>query len=160
MGSYWPFATGKYVNHANLLLEQVERTVQTRHILIPNQHIGAWRVGFMPQWLVREYLARRGAAKFMPEQLLPARCALLGYVPKRIKIEGTIIPEYFFEVEKQPEVGLEAYNAGRSQLCEFFTSETKKYMKPNLCRLGRNIIQCCLDGGSLDDYQALMPMTY
>jgi hypothetical protein len=160
VGSYWPFATGKYVNHANLLLEQIEQTMQTRHILIPNQHIGAWRVGFMPQWLVREYLARRGVARFMPEQLLPARCPLLGYVPQRMKIEGTLIPEYFFEVEKQPEVGCQTYDTGAGLLLDFFKMETRKYVKPDLGRLGRRIIQCCLDGGSLDDYQGLMPMTY
>src|SRR5690606_24877693 len=60
VGSYWPFATGRRVDQANLLLEQFEKTTDTVFVLIPNQHIGAWHTGFMPQWLAREYLARRG----------------------------------------------------------------------------------------------------
>jgi hypothetical protein len=74
VGSYWPFATGRRVDQANLLLRQFAENTRMRHILCPNQHIGAWRVGFMPQWIAREYLARRGAAKFRPDQLRPARC--------------------------------------------------------------------------------------
>ena len=62
VGSYWPFATGRRVDQANLLLRQILETPNTRFVLTPNQHVGAWRVGFMPQWLSREYLARRGGA--------------------------------------------------------------------------------------------------
>lgn len=35
-------------------------------------------MGFMPQWIAREYLARRCSARFKPDQLKPARCSLLG----------------------------------------------------------------------------------
>ena len=38
-------------------------TPNTRYILSPSQYIGAWRVGFMPQWVTREYMARRGTAR-------------------------------------------------------------------------------------------------
>jgi len=69
VGSYWPFATGRKVDHANLLLEQIIKTPKTRYILIPNQHIGTWEVGFMAQWIAREYLARRGKAAFKKENL-------------------------------------------------------------------------------------------
>ena len=67
VGSYWPFATGKQVDQANLLLSQILETPNTRYILVPNQHIGAYKVGFMPQWIAREYLARRGGARFSME---------------------------------------------------------------------------------------------
>ncbi|MFP4015971.1 MAG: DUF4914 family protein, partial [Halanaerobiales bacterium] len=60
VGSYWPFATGRKVEQANLLLKQIVDTPKVRYILTPNQHIGAWKVGFMPQWVTREYIARRG----------------------------------------------------------------------------------------------------
>ncbi|MFW6306621.1 MAG: DUF4914 family protein, partial [Bacillota bacterium] len=60
VGSYWPFATGRKVAQANLLLKQIVDTPKVRYILTPNQHIGAWKVGFMPQWVTREYIARRG----------------------------------------------------------------------------------------------------
>ena len=69
VGSYWPFATGKRVDQASLLLEQILSTPNTRYILLPNQNVGAYKVGFMPQWIAREYLARRGGAKFSAEQV-------------------------------------------------------------------------------------------
>src|SRR5690625_4303016 len=46
VGSYWPFATGRYVKQANLLLEQILAAPATRFTLMPNQYIGAWHVGF------------------------------------------------------------------------------------------------------------------
>jgi hypothetical protein len=49
VGSYWPFATGRRVDQANLILKQILDTPKVKYILIPNQHIGAWEVGFMPQ---------------------------------------------------------------------------------------------------------------
>ena len=69
VGSYWAFATGRRVDQANLLLRQIVETPETRYVLIPNQHIGAWKVGFMAEWIAREYLARRGSAKFAREQV-------------------------------------------------------------------------------------------
>jgi hypothetical protein len=69
VGSYWPFATGRQVNQANLLLRQITQTPATRYILVPTQHIGAHKVGVMPQWIAREYLARRGSARFRPDKL-------------------------------------------------------------------------------------------
>ncbi|OOB79473.1 MAG: DUF4914 domain-containing protein, partial [Epulopiscium sp. Nuni2H_MBin001] len=81
VGSYWPFATGKKVTQANLLLDQILSTPDTRYILIPNQHIGAYEVGFTSQWIAREYIARRGSAHFMEDQLMESRCSLLGYSP-------------------------------------------------------------------------------
>jgi hypothetical protein len=77
VGSYWPFATGRMVDQANLLLQQIIETPKVRYILCPNQHIGVWKTGFMPQWIAREYLARRGGARFTQEQVVPrpaARC--------------------------------------------------------------------------------------
>ncbi|HSK69911.1 MAG TPA: DUF4914 family protein, partial [Candidatus Limnocylindria bacterium] len=38
VGSYWPFATGRRIAQANLLLEQIRATPNTRYILVPNQH--------------------------------------------------------------------------------------------------------------------------
>src|SRR5437016_613908 len=84
VGSYWPFATGRRVDQANLLLRQFTENTRMRHILCPNQHIGAWRVGFMPQWIAREYLARRGAATFRPEQLRPR----LNFPPRYRRTRG------------------------------------------------------------------------
>jgi hypothetical protein len=156
VGSYGPFLTGRNVVHANMLLKQIMDTPRTRHVLIPNQHIGAWQTGFMPQWIAREYLARRGGAKFKPEQLAEARCPLLGSVPRSIQVEGTFIPDWMINVEKQPEVGLEGYDAGGRILYEFFEKELKHYMSSDMDHLGRKIIDCCLSRGSTKDYVSLI----
>ena len=60
VGSYWPFATGKKITQANMLLKQITEASETLYVLIPNQHIGVYRIGFAGEWIAREYLARRG----------------------------------------------------------------------------------------------------
>lgn len=156
VGTYWPFATGRMVDHANLLLRQIQNTPKVRYTLTPNQHVGAWEVSFMPQWISREYLARRGYAKFLPEQVVPARCPLLGYTFKSMQIEGTMLPKWFFQVETQPEVGEEGYDAGAEILHNFFSRELQKFLHPDLDPLGKEIINCCLDKGSSQDYNNLL----
>ncbi len=160
VGSYWPFATGRIVDHANLLLRQIQNTPKVRYTLTPNQHVGAWWVSFMPQWISREYLARRGYAKFLPEQLVPARCPLLGYTLKSMQIEGTMLPKWLLQVDDQSEVGAEGYDAGADILHEFFSRELQKFLHPDLEPLGKDIITCCLDNGSAEDYQKLLYDVY
>lgn len=156
VGSYWPFATGRRVDQANLILEQIVATPAVDYILVPNQHIGAWEVSFMPQWITREYIARRNGAKFTKDQVLPSRCSLLGWAPQSIMVESRQVGSRFFHVEKQPEVGVDAYDAGAKMLTEFFHSELKNFDSPELIPLGKKIIECCLEGGSADDYDALL----
>ena len=157
VGSYWPFATGRQVKHANLLLYQILGAPGVRYTLTPNQHIGAWRVGFMPQWIAREYLARRSGAKFRPDQLGPARCSLLGYAIRTMQVEGTTMSHWFLEVDAQPEVGEEGYDAGANLLVDFFKQTLRTYLaEPDLEPLGRQIIECCLDDGTVDDYVNLI----
>jgi hypothetical protein len=157
VGSYWPFATGKMVDQANLLLEQIVRTLSTRYLLIPNQHIGAYYVGFAGQWAAREYIARRGGVKFRPESLTIARCPLLGYALASMKIDGTQIPKGFLQVEAQPEVGIDGYDAGAKILSDFFKREVANFLSPELLPLGRRIIDVCLNDGTLNDYYDLIP---
>lgn len=157
VGSYWPFATGKMVDQANLLLEQILNTLSTRYILIPNQYIGAYKVGFGAQWATREYLSRRGGCKFKREVLKEARCSILGYVPESIKIDGMLIPKGFLEVNKQPEVGKEAYDIGAKILTDFFKSELQKYYTKDLNLLGRQIIDACLNDAPLEYYYNFIP---
>ncbi len=158
VGSYWPFATGKKVEHANLLLEQILATPATRYTLVPNQYIGVWKVGFKPQLMMREYLTRRGNAKLKNDQYRPARCPLLGYELNYLTIEGAKIPSRFLQVHKQTEVGNEGYDAGAELLYNFFKKELPKYMTPELSDTGRKIIEACLAGASIDDYNAIIPM--
>jgi len=156
VGSYWPFATGKRVDQANLLLSQIMETPAVRYVLIPNQNIGAWEVSFMPQWIAREYLARRGGAHFSSEQMKPSRCSLLGYTPGSIIVEGRTIGKWFFEVNHQPEVGPEAYDQGAQILNNFFHHELKQFLVDDLMPEGRQIIECCLENGSLEQYEQLL----
>ena len=159
VGSFWPFATGRQVTQANLLLRQIRDTPRTRYVLIPNQHLGAWAVGFMPQWLAREYLARRGSARFRPDQIAPARCPLLGYAIKSMQMEGTTIPHWFLEVNTQPEIGDDGYDQGSQILFNFFRVELAKFLEADLDPFGRRIIECCLDGGTVVEYDQIIPMS-
>lgn len=157
VGSYWPFATGRRVDQANLLLRQICDTPRTRYVLIPNQHIGCWKVGFMPQWVAREYIARRGGARFRREQLTPARCPLLGRTLASMLVEGVQIHPWLLRVELQPEVGIAGYDAGAAQLTAFFAKELAPYLdEGDLDPLGRQIIEACLGGAGVDDYAAFL----
>jgi hypothetical protein len=160
VGSYWPFATGKRVQQANLLLEQIISTPRVRYTLAPNQHIGSWKVGFKPQMLMREYLTRRGNAKLGSEQFQPSRCPLLGYELNYLTIEGNKIPSRFLKVYKQPEVGFDGYDKGAEMLYDFFKKELPQYLTPELLPLGRKIIEACLSGASVEQYNELLPMEY
>jgi hypothetical protein len=156
VGSYWPFATGKKVDQANLLLNQMKETPNTQYVLVPNQFIGAWKVGFMPQWIMREYLARRGGFHFKKEQLAQSRCRLLGFSLNSMIVEGNTITEWFRKVETQPEVGIETYDIGAKILETFFKSELESFLTPSLDPLGSKIIECFFDNGNMEDYQALL----
>jgi hypothetical protein len=156
VGSYWPFTPGRKVAQANLLLNQFREAPATRYVLIPNQHIGAWKSGFMPEWLVRDYLARRGHARFSSDQIVPSRCPLLGYALHTMRIEGSMISRWFLQVDTQPEVGVEGFDAGARILTDFFRQELSKYLHPDLDGLGREIIERCLAGGSVEDFAALI----
>lgn len=156
VGSYWPFATGKMIGQANLLLEQIVNTPATRYKLIPNQNIGAYHVGFMPQWITREYMARRGSVKFRPEQLVPARYSLLGYALDSLKIDGEYVPKGLLQTNLQLEVGEEAYDAGAEILNAFFGRELKAFQMESLSSEGRRIIECFYDRGSVEDYESLL----
>lgn len=157
VGSYWPFATGKKVNQANLLLRQIQATPKVQYILTPNQNIGAWKVGFMSQWVVRDYIARKGNASFVEEQILPARCNVLGHALKYMTFEGRNIPEWLLQVELQREVGEKGYDAGAKILLDFFHKMLKEFNSPDLDDLGKEIIECCLNNGTVKDYENLMP---
>ena len=159
VGSYWPFATGRRIDQANLLLEQFRKHTRMRYTLIPNQYIGAWKVGFMAEWIAREYLARRGSARFRPGQIQPSRSPLLGYTLKEVHVEGRMITNWFLQVETQPEVGESGYDKGHEILHEFFKGCLTNFLKKDLDPLGLKIIECCLNNGSAEDYEKIIPST-
>jgi hypothetical protein len=156
VGSYWPFATGKMVRHANLLLELIQKTPRTKFVLIPNQYIGAYKVGFQPEWLAREYIARRGNLKFRPGQLVTSRCPLLGYSVDNLKVNGQQIPKGLLQVEEQLEVGSEGFDKGAEILHDFFKRELEKFYTDDLDPLGRKIIDYAMQGAAVEEYVRLM----
>jgi hypothetical protein len=157
VGTYWPFATGKRVTQANMLLELQLQTPGTKYVLIPNQHIGVYKVGFCAEWLSREVMARRGNLRFRDGQLQASRCPILGYSLPSLKVNGQQIPRGLLQVNEQLEVGEVGYDFGAKALQEFFKVELSKYLTDDLHPLGRKIIQVCLDNGSLDDYVDVLP---
>lgn len=160
VGSYWPFATGRHIPHANMLLKQIIETPRTTFTLVPNQYVGAWKVGFKPQLLMREYLTLRGAAKLRTDQYQPARCPLLGYELNYLTIEGSKIPSRFLKVYNQQEVGVEGYDAGAGLLQKFFKEELQKYLKSDLMTAGKKIIEACLSNASIEEYNQIVPMSF
>ncbi|MDQ8024099.1 MAG: DUF4914 family protein [Moraxellaceae bacterium] len=157
VGSYWAFCTGRRVDQANLLLRQIVDHPDTRYVLIPNQYVGAWKVGFMAEWVAREYLARRGGARFRREQVSDAALPLLGHVPKQMQIEGTMIPRMFLDTTRQSDCGAEVYEEGARQWREFFARELKPFLVPELDPLGRRIIEAAIAGASQDELWKLIP---
>lgn len=158
VGSYWPFAAGKMITHANLLLDQIINTPRMSYTLVPNQHIGVWQVGFKPQLLMREYLTRRGNARLRGDQYQQARCPLLGFELNYLTIEGAKIPQRFLQVHRQIEVGPEGYDAGAQILFDFFKAELPQYLTRELSVTGKNIIEACLAGATAEDYLNIIPM--
>ena len=155
VGSYWPFATGRRVDQANILFRQVMDTPDTMFLLVPNQHVGCWEVGFAPQWVTREYLARRGSAQFQAGRLLDSRCPLLGRSPRNIQVEGQVVGHWFLRVETQPEVGEEAYDRGAEILTDFFHQQISQFLNDELDSKAQEIIRACLDGATVADYDRL-----
>jgi hypothetical protein len=158
VGSYWPFSTGTKVAAANLLLKQLLEFHHTRYVLTPNQHIGAYHVGFSAEWLTREWLARRGGGRMRAAYLTPARCALFGYAPNEFSLDGQPVRRTLLHPELQSQVGVDAYDAGAKVLTDFFKSELAEFLTDDLDPLGRQIIEVCLRDGSVEDYEALTPM--
>lgn len=157
VGSYWPFATGRRVRQANLLLEQILSCPNTRHVLIPNQHIGIYAVGFSAEWIAREYLARRGGVNMGADQLLPARCPILGYCLREMKVDGQYIPPKLLRPELQERLGEAGYDAGAEMLTDFFRQELEAYDSDELHPTGRAILECFYQGGSVEEYEAIIP---
>ncbi len=157
VGSYWPFATGTKVRHANLLLELIQNTPGTRYVLIPNQHVGAYRVGFMPEWIAREWMARRGSLRFRPGQLVESRCPLLGYTLPSLRVNGQEMPKGFLRVHEQLEVGVDGYDSGAKILRDFFLQELEQFDTPDLIPLGREIIRLCRENATAQAYSDALP---
>ncbi len=94
--------------------------------------------------------------KFRKEQITPARCPLLGYALESLKIDGNYIPKALLQVNRQLEVGEEAYDRGAAMLHDFFAAELQQFLTSDLNADGRRIIECFFDNGTVEDYEALI----
>ncbi len=160
VGSYWPFATGERVKQANLLLEQILACPNTRYVIIPNQHIGVYKTGFAPEWISREYLARRGGINMKMDRLVPARCPLFGYALKEMKVDGQNISSRFLRPERQAALGEEGYDKGAEILYDFFAKELAIYDTEELHPVGKQILECFFNHGTIEDYCAITPLGF
>ncbi|MCA9073047.1 MAG: DUF4914 family protein, partial [Planctomycetaceae bacterium] len=97
-------------------------------------------------------------APFLPGKLLDARCSLLGRAPRTIQVEGHTIGHWFLQVETQPEVGEEAYDTGAEILTGFFHTQIQKFLSPHLDASARKIIEACLQGATVSDFDELSKM--
>ena len=158
VGSFWPFSTGTKVAAANLQLKQILDYPRMRYILTPNQHIGAYAVGFSAEWLTREWVARRGAGRTRPDQLTKTRCPLFGYAPTEITLDGQPVRRTLLHPDQQSQVGEEAYDAGAAILTGFFKAELAQFLTDDLDPLGRQIIELCMRDADVEEYEALTPM--
>ena len=157
VGSYWPFATGKKVTQANMLLKQMLAAPKTLNILIPNQYIGAYHVGFMGEWLTREYLARRGGT-VRRKHLVESRCPLFGYSLDEMKIDGQYVRQTFLRPELQSKLGFEGYDKGAKILTDFFKEQLQQYLTDELDPMGAEIIKLCMNDAPLEEYLKITPM--
>ncbi|MGM0462418.1 MAG: DUF4914 family protein [Fibrobacterota bacterium] len=156
VGSYWPFATGKKVTQANLLLRQMAAAPSLNYSLTPNQHVGAWKTGFMSEWLGRSVLSMADESFFARKECIPARCTLLGYTPRAASVGDFNIPEYLLRVEKQPEVGEETYDAGAAMLKNFFKEEVQQFMCKELDPAGQKIITLFLQDAPIEEFEGIL----
>ena len=160
VGSFWPFATGKKVDQANILLRQMLRTPATRYVLIPNQYIGSYKVGFKAEHISREYLSRRGQAPFKKYELVDLEFPVLGYAMKHVKLDGKEIPSRILRVKEQLYVGKDIFDKGANILTNFFKEQLQQFLTPDLDELGRKIIESFLAGASINELNKLMPGKY
>ena len=137
VGSYWPFASGRRVDHANLLLQQIQQTPKVP--LQPDPQ--STRRGVVGQLYAAMDLSRvpgtQGNREIPARQTHTSPMRLLGYALDSMQIEGTNLPVWLLRVDEQPEVGTEGYDQGALILRDFFLQELQKFDDPELDPLGR-----------------------
>ena len=123
----------------------------------PWKYIGIYRIGFASERLSRKYLARHlGTVK--AKHLVPARCPIFCCCLDEMKLDGQYIRPAFLRPETQTRLGEAGCDAGAKILTDFIKEELKQFVCDDLDPLGKKIIDCVMNDGSLDDYLALTPM--
>ena len=92
------------------------------------------------------------------DRLSPARCALMGYALREMKVDGQRISSRFLRPEVQEALGEAGYDAGAEILYDFFGKVLSEYNLEEMDPVGRQIIECFRDRGSVDDYCDIIPL--
>jgi hypothetical protein len=71
-------------------------------------------------------------------------------------VEGQMIERELLKVQNQPEVGEKAFDQGAKISNTFFRDYLSNYDYDKLLPLGKDIIDCFLADGTLDDYLSLI----
>ncbi len=74
-----------------------------------------------------------------------------------ITVEGQQIPRWLFHVDLQRELHAESYDVGAAQLQDFAVRELQHYLVDDLDPRGRAIIDRLIEGGSVEDFERLIP---
>ena len=160
VGSYWPFATGRRVDQANLLLQpdpDHHRTSTTCSSPTSTSAAG------------RSASCRSGsAASTSPDGVRPAssrapwstpasRCWVepRWASPSRANRSRAGCSTSSSSASSTPR----STTSGRDELQEFAVRELEKFVVDDLDPLGREIIACVNDEGSVDDFDDLIPTT-
>ena len=152
VGSYRAFNPGREVDQANLLLVLMQRATNTQHLLIPNQNIGRWEVGYGSQWFVREFVTRKAAGPaFYPSEIEPAHLNLFGYELVSASLDGqSVDPELLHPVKQY---GMNAYNRGKESFMGFARPILQRFAThPDIHPTGRKILQWALKGGRIREF--------
>ena len=157
VGSYWPFATGRRVDQANILFRQVMDTPDTMFLLIPNQHIGCWQVGLRAavgharvpgaSWLGR---IPGGPPVGQP---LPTSRSLAAHDSGRGSGDRSLVP-----ASRNParSWAKKSYDRGAEILTDFFHKQIRQVPRNDeLDKKAQEIIRACLDGATVADYDQL-----
>ena len=100
----------------------------------------------------------RGGVNMKMDRLVPARCPLLGYALKEMKVDGQQISSKFLRPETQETLGEAGYDKGAKILNDFFARELAVYDVEELHPVGKQILECFKRGGSIQDYCDIIPL--
>ena len=157
VGFLWPFATGKRVAQANLLLEQIINCSGTRYVLIPNQHIGV-EGGLRGGVDLPRVSGGRGGVNMKMDRLVPARCPLPLRL-KEMKVDGQQISSKFLRPETQETLGEAGYDKGAKILTTSSARELAVYDVGGAPPRGQADPGVLFKrGGSIQDYCDIIPL--
>lgn len=145
VGAFEAFLLGDPVLHANDLLRQFAETADMDFVLIPNQNIGAYRVGFSPQHTLRAHLAMGG--KLEAQEWSP--CQLLGREVRPFRFDDQTVPDYLFRPHCQRELGDGTYQKGVSVIERSMRGYLPRYLKPHLHPVAARLIRAVVEGEDL-----------